>query len=90
MSHADDAVVPVAVVAHGSNRGTSELSEEGMEPPPCPWMPLMGAGCTAPVLALAVSTGIGTVDGRSAILSCAARDLTSLHSADPLLPPPRA
>jgi len=83
------------VAAHGaathrSNPDAPGVSEDGTDPPPCPWMPMMGAGCTPPVVAPAVSTGLDAAAGRSVVAFRAVRDLASLYSTDPLLPPPRA
>lgn len=85
-SHAGD----MAGHPTAADPGAPGLSEEGADPPPCPWMPMMGSGCTAPAVAPAVSTGFGTVDGCSVVGFRVARDLTSLYASDPLLPPPRA
>lgn len=87
----DDGVGPSAPVAvHQSRSEGPQVTEEGTDPPPCPWMPVMGTGCTAPVPVPTVEAGFDPVATRSTVAFRALRDLTTLHSTDPLLPPPRA
>ena len=87
--HSGDMAAHMTAAAHASNPDAPGVYEDGGDPPPCPWMPMMGTGCTAPVVAPAVSTGFGTVDGFSMVAFRPARELATLHSSDPLLPPPR-
>lgn len=87
----DDAVGPSAPVAVRQSRSEGpQVTEDATDPLPCPWMPVVGTGCTAPVPVLAVEAGFDPVATVSAVAFRALRDLATLHSTDPLFRPPKA
>lgn len=87
-SQADAMLADMAL--HGSHPEAPQVAEDQDDPPPCPWMPVVGAGCTAPVPVPTVEAGFDPVATHSGAAFRTLRDLASLHSTDPLLPPPRA
>lgn len=79
-----------AAGGHDSHPDGREAVEGGTDSSPCPWMPMMGSGCGALVIAPAVSTELGAAGPSSAQAFRATRQLATLHSTDPLRRPPRA
>src|SRR6056297_1344235 len=67
---------------HTTHPEGEQVAEDGTDPAPCPWMPMMGAGCSAPVVVPPASPGFGTAGDCVVQSFRASRDLATLHSTD--------